>query len=163
VGEKRAKSRKGVSCRRQQTAARVVCEKGPVQRASGISKVFSSRDQAHVINHVTCVTQYYMAPYYYPTKDAADQLRASKDKVLTETLPARSLGLSQTPRPVLDGLSDFLPSLLPLFDIQLTFSPSAVPVLHPSILVLTKLGLCMCNGRWVYSTENQGEERRGCG
>ena len=36
-------------------------------------------------------------------------------------------------------LSDFLPSLLPVFDMQLTFSPSAVPVLHPSVPFLTKL------------------------
>lgn len=41
--------------------------------------------------------------------DTADQLRNNEDNVLIETLLAGSLGLPQTPRPVLDGLSDFLP------------------------------------------------------
>lgn len=50
---------------------------------------------------------------------------------------------------MLDGLSDFFPSLLPVFDIiQLTFLPSAVPVLHPSILFLTNLR------RWEMDVES---------
>ena len=54
-------------------------------------------------------------------------------------------------------LSDFLPSLLPVIDIQLTFLSSAVPVLHPSISFLTKTET-MSNVHRVYSTEDQGEE-----
>ena len=59
-------------------------------------------------------------------------------------------------------LSDFLPSLLPVIDIQLTFLSSAVPVLHPSIPFLTKTET-MSNGHRVYSTEDQGEEHCRCG
>jgi len=82
-------------------------------------------------------------------KDTADQLRNSENNVLIETLLAGSLGLPQTPSPVLDGLCDFLPSFLSLSDIKLTFFvPSAVPVLHPSILILTKLK------RWATTAES---------
>ena len=71
----------------------------------------------------------------------------NKDNVLIEMLPAGSLGLPQVLKPVLDKRCELL-----LFfssrNILFYFKHQALPVLHPSILVLTKLK------RWAMNLES---------
>lgn len=77
-------------------------------------------------------------------------LYASKDNVLIETLPTGLLGLPITPEPVYDILTESgqCKLFLSVLSDNGNDSNSAIRILHPSVLILTKLK------RWSHNYES---------